>query len=133
MALPNVKVRFIPALISGFFFAGIAFQTFQMLYIGGMLWISRYNAIYGEFAAFPLLLLWVLDLDYYALLCQTLLYNSKLRVSKGGGEERHGTHPKHPYRGVAIYIAVANALLPCSIVVAYYRGYPIEHVVGIHK
>lgn len=58
MLLPNVRVRFVPALISGTL-AGIAFQIFQSLYISGVLWISRYNAIYGSFAAFPLLLLWM--------------------------------------------------------------------------
>lgn len=58
MFLPNVKVRFVPALISGIL-AGIAFQVFQTLYINGVIWISRYNAIYGSFAAFPLLLLWM--------------------------------------------------------------------------
>lgn len=58
MFLPNVKVRFVPALISGIL-AGIAYQIFQTLYINGVIWISRYNAIYGSFAAFPLLLLWM--------------------------------------------------------------------------
>lgn len=58
MYLPNVRVRFVPALISGVL-AGIAYQAFQSLYIGGVIWISRYNAIYGSFAAFPLLLLWL--------------------------------------------------------------------------
>lgn len=58
MFLPNVRVGFVPALISGTL-AGIAFQIFQSLYISGVLWISRYNAIYGSFAAFPLLLLWM--------------------------------------------------------------------------
>lgn len=56
--LPNVRVRFFPALISGTV-AGVAFQGFQMLYISGVLWISRYNAIYGSFAVFPLMLLWI--------------------------------------------------------------------------
>ncbi len=58
MALPNTRVRFIPAFIAGAI-AGIAFQIFQALYISGMLWISKYNAIYGSFAAVPLLLLWL--------------------------------------------------------------------------
>lgn len=56
--MPNVRVRFMPALIAGVI-AGSAYQIFQALYISGVLWISRYNAIYGSFAAFPLLLLWL--------------------------------------------------------------------------
>ncbi|MCK9300008.1 MAG: YihY/virulence factor BrkB family protein [Bacteroidales bacterium] len=55
---PNTKVRFKNAAISGLI-VGTAFQIFQSLYIGGQLWVNRYNAIYGSFAAFPLLLLWL--------------------------------------------------------------------------
>lgn len=58
MFMPNVRVRFWPAFISGVL-AGIAFQFFQALYISGVLWISRYNAVYGSFASVPLLLLWL--------------------------------------------------------------------------
>lgn len=58
MILPSVRVRLAPALISGTV-AGVTFQAFQMLYISGVLWISRYNAIYGSFAVFPLMLLWI--------------------------------------------------------------------------
>ena len=56
--LPNTKVHFLNGLIPGVI-AGCAFQIFQMLYISGMIWVSRYNAIYGSFAALPLLLLWL--------------------------------------------------------------------------
>ncbi len=56
--LPNTKVKFLNALIAGTL-AGVAFQFFQMLYLGGQLWITRYNAIYGTFAAIPLMLLWI--------------------------------------------------------------------------
>ncbi len=56
--VPNVRVRFVPALIAGVI-AGIAFQLFQGLYISGVLWISKYNAIYGSFAAVLLALLWM--------------------------------------------------------------------------
>ena len=55
---PNTKVRFLAALFAGGV-AGILFQLFQMLYISGQIWISYYNAIYGSFAALPLLLLWL--------------------------------------------------------------------------
>lgn len=58
MFLPNVKVKLFPALISGVL-AGLTYQVFQTMYISGLIWISRYNAIYGSFAAFPLLLLFM--------------------------------------------------------------------------
>ena len=56
--LPNTKVKLKHAFISGVL-AGTAHQVFQYLYIGGQVWVSRYNAIYGSFAALPLFLLWL--------------------------------------------------------------------------
>ncbi|MCD7899934.1 MAG: YihY/virulence factor BrkB family protein [Bacteroides sp.] len=56
--MPNTKVKFKFALISGIL-AGSIFQIFQYLYISGQVWVTRYNAIYGSFAAIPLLLLWL--------------------------------------------------------------------------
>lgn len=56
--LPNTKVKFVPGLIAGVI-AGCAFQIFQFIYISGQIWVSKYNAIYGSFAAIPLLLLFV--------------------------------------------------------------------------
>ena len=58
ISLPNTKVNFVNGLISGVL-AGIAFQFFQFIYISGQIWVSKYNAIYGSFAALPLLLLWL--------------------------------------------------------------------------
>ncbi len=56
--IPNTRVKFINALIAGVV-AGTAFQAFQMLYINGQVYLSRYNVVYGGFAAIPLLLLWL--------------------------------------------------------------------------
>ncbi|MDD3078155.1 MAG: YihY/virulence factor BrkB family protein [Paludibacter sp.] len=58
MAIPNTKVKFSNALIAGVI-AGSAFQVFQVLYINGQVYLARYNVVYGSFAAFPLLLLWL--------------------------------------------------------------------------
>lgn len=56
--MPNTKVKFRHAMVSGIL-AGSAYQAFQFLYISSQLWVSRYNAIYGSFAALPMLLLWL--------------------------------------------------------------------------
>ncbi len=64
--IPNTKVKFRSALLGGVF-TGICFQIFQMLYINGQIWIAKYNAIYGSFAALPLLLLW-LQLTWFLVL-----------------------------------------------------------------
>jgi len=58
MFIPNTKVRFRPALLAGIL-AGTGYQLFQYLYISGQIWVSKYNAIYGSFAALPLFLLWM--------------------------------------------------------------------------
>ncbi len=56
--MPNTKVKFKPALVAGIL-SGTIFQFFQFLYISGQIWVTKYNAIYGGFAAIPLLLLWL--------------------------------------------------------------------------
>ena len=56
--VPNTKVKFQNALIAGAI-AGVAFQIFQLIFLSGQLWITRNNAIYGTFAAIPLMLLWI--------------------------------------------------------------------------
>jgi membrane protein len=56
--MPNTRVKFKYALIGGVL-AGSAYQAFQYLYIDGQIWVSRYNAIYGSFAALPMFLLWL--------------------------------------------------------------------------
>lgn len=78
--MPNTKVNFIPALIAGAVI-GTAYQVFQMLYISGQLWITKYNAIYGSFAALPLLLLW-LQLSWNLVLMGVQLSFSLQNVRK---------------------------------------------------
>ena len=58
LVMPKTKVRFVPAFI-GALLAGIVLAVFQQLYISGQIWVAHYNAIYGSFAAIPLLLLWL--------------------------------------------------------------------------
>ena len=56
--IPNTHVKFKHALISGII-VGTAYQAFQFLYISGQVSVTKYNAIYGSFAAIPLFLLWL--------------------------------------------------------------------------
>ena len=56
--IPNTKVKIIHALFAGIV-VGTAFQFFQYLYISGQIYISKYNAVYGTFAAIPLFLVWL--------------------------------------------------------------------------
>jgi membrane protein len=54
--MPNAKVKFVPALISGVV-AGTILQILQYLYFDLQLGITKLSAIYGSFAAVPLLIL----------------------------------------------------------------------------
>ncbi len=56
--IPNTKVNFLSALVGGVV-AGVLFQVLQYYYIHFMVGVSRYNAIYGSFAALPLFLFWM--------------------------------------------------------------------------
>ena len=56
--MPNAKVKFVPALISGII-AGTILQILQYVYIDLQFGISKLSAIYGSFAAVPLFIVWL--------------------------------------------------------------------------
>jgi membrane protein len=56
MIMPNAKVKFVPALISGVV-AGTILQLLQWIYVDLQFGITKLSAIYGSFAAVPLLIL----------------------------------------------------------------------------
>ncbi|MGM0504498.1 MAG: YihY/virulence factor BrkB family protein, partial [Bacteroidota bacterium] len=58
MVMPNTKVNFKSAFIAGII-AGTIFVFVQWAYIHFQVGVSRYNTIYGSFAALPLFLLWL--------------------------------------------------------------------------
>jgi len=58
VVIPNCKVKFRNAFAAALI-AGTLFIIFQQFYISGQIWVSKYSAVYGSFAALPLLLLWI--------------------------------------------------------------------------
>ncbi|PWE00740.1 YhjD/YihY/BrkB family envelope integrity protein [Marinilabilia rubra] len=58
MIMPNTKVKPISAVFGGII-AGTLFLATQYGYIYFQVGVSRYNAIYGSFAALPLFLIWM--------------------------------------------------------------------------
>lgn len=78
--IPNTKVKLSAALLGGIV-SGSCFQIFQILYISGQFWITKYNAIYGSFAALPLLMLW-LQLSWFICLFGAQLSFSYQNVNK---------------------------------------------------
>lgn len=58
MIMPNTKVKFSSALVAAVI-AGSMYQGVEWLYISFQIGVSKYNAIYGSFAALPLFLIWL--------------------------------------------------------------------------
>lgn len=58
LVMPNTKVRFVPAMVSGII-TGTILQILQWLYIDLQFGITKLSAIYGSFAAIPLFIIWV--------------------------------------------------------------------------
>jgi membrane protein len=56
--MPNAKVKFVPALISGII-AGTILQGIQWLYIDLQFGITKLGYLYGSFAAVPLFIVWM--------------------------------------------------------------------------
>lgn len=58
VVMPNTKVNTQSGIIAGII-AGSLFVITQWLYIDFQIGVSKYNAIYGSFAALPLFLIWI--------------------------------------------------------------------------
>lgn len=58
MVFPNTRVRPLPAFIGAILAGSLWFIT-QNIFISLQIGVSRYNAIYGSFATFPLFLIWL--------------------------------------------------------------------------
>ena len=56
--IPNTKVHLSSGILAGIL-AGTSHQLFQKMYIGFQVGVSKYNAIYGSFAAIPLFFIWM--------------------------------------------------------------------------
>jgi membrane protein len=56
--MPNTKVNFKAGLVGGIV-AGTFYQIAQWAYISFQIGTTRYNAVYGSFAALPLFLMWI--------------------------------------------------------------------------
>jgi membrane protein len=72
--IPNTKVNIKSALIAGVV-AGSSFQIIQWGYIFFQVGVSKYNAIYGSFAALPLFFIWL------SISMQVLLSGAELSYS----------------------------------------------------
>ena len=79
MLIPNARVAFKNALVSGFV-AGTAFQVLQWLFLSGQLYVAKYNAIYGSFSFLPLMLIWM-QLSWLITLAGALICYSAQNIA----------------------------------------------------
>jgi membrane protein len=56
--MPNTKVNWRSGILAGIV-AGTMFQVVQLIYINFQVGLTKYNAVYGSFAALPFFLLWL--------------------------------------------------------------------------
>lgn len=107
--LPNTEVRFRSALL-GAVVAGILFGIAQRLYVGLSVGAARYDAIFGGFAALPLLMVWVYVSCAITLLGAEVAYaHQTLPLYR---REVHGATPGPAARegiGLSVALVVARA------------------------
>lgn len=125
--LPNTKVKFSSGLIAGIF-TGIVFQLFQVLYISGQIWISKYNAIYGSFAAFPLLMLWM-QLSWFIILFGVQLSFAYQNVNKFSFEQE----TKNISRRYRDFISLAIVSLIVKAYAAEEKPYTANRISSKYK
>jgi len=105
--VPNTKVKFLNALAAGVI-VGCAFQIFQFIYISGQIWVTKYNAVYGSFAALPLLFLW-LQLSWVMCLFGAEIAYASQNVKKFGFE-RDSTNISRRYKDF-LTILIASLII----------------------
>ena len=82
--MPNTKVPKLPACFAGVF-SGALYQSVQWVYVFFQIGASRYNAIYGSFAALPLFLIWLVISWRIALLGAECAYGLQVVLETKGG------------------------------------------------
>jgi membrane protein len=107
--LPNTNVRIVPALLGGLV-AAVLFGIAQALYIGFNVGVARSNALFGSFAALPLLLVWLYVSWIVVLLgCEVAFAAQNLHSFR---RARVGEEPRPAAReaiGIAVATRVARA------------------------
>ena len=107
--LPNTNVRAGPAMLGGLV-AAVLFAVAQAVYIGFNVGVARSNAIFGSFAALPLLLVWLYVSWAVVLLgCEVAFAAQNLTTFRAA---REGEEPRAAAReaiGIAVAVRVARA------------------------
>ena len=118
IVMPNTRVRWTSALIAGIIGAFI-FQLTQGVYIHAQVLLSKYNAIYGSFAALPFFLIW-LQLSWMIVLIGAQIAYAHQHV------DQYAMHVG--YQEMSSYTRKANAINILREVVASFKqgGPPLK-------
>lgn len=124
MLVPNTKVKFRNALPAGIL-TGIAYQVLQMLFVGGQVYVSRYNAIYGGFAFVPLLLVWLQLVWLFTLTGAIICYSAQSISEYALDEDIYGLSFNYRRRIGVGMLAV--------IVQRYHKGLPAMSAIDFER
>jgi membrane protein len=102
LVMPNTRVRFGSALIAGII-AGTLFQVLQGSYLHIQVLLSRYNAIYGSFAALPFFLIW-LQLSWMILLLGAQIAYAHQHVGQYAQAVDYQDASPHMQKQYALYL-----------------------------
>lgn len=107
LLMPNTKVRVSSAIFGGII-AGSLFLGLQFAYITFQIGMSKYNAIYGSFAALPLFLIWMHSSWLVVLLGAELSYAHQ--NEKSYEYETDTQRISHDYRKLVSLLVVKNVV-----------------------
>jgi membrane protein len=107
MVMPNTKVNFKSAFFAGII-SGTMFVFVQWIYIHFQVGVSKYNAIYGSFAALPLFLVW-LQMSWLIVLFGAEVSFAVQNVEKY--EFEPDTHDLSSYSWKVLILMVAHLLI----------------------
>ncbi len=107
MVMPNTRVRFYPALVNGII-AGSVFQLIQWAYLTFQFGAASLGAIYGSFAALPLLLI-SMQISWTVVLFGAELTHAAQNIDL----YRYGLEPKNisPYKRKLLSLYILSLLL----------------------
>jgi membrane protein len=102
IVMPNTHVRLTSAILAGVT-GGTIFQITQGIYISAQVLVSKYNAIYGSFAALPLFLMW-LQLSWMIVLIGAEIAHTHQSISQFSMAADFGKTSIHDQHRYALHI-----------------------------
>jgi membrane protein len=107
LVMPNTRVHFLPALITGIV-AGTAFQLIQWAYLTFQIGAVGLGIVYGSFATFPLLLIWM-QVSWMVVLLGAELAHAAQNIEL----YRYGPVPKKisPYNNLLLSLYILALLM----------------------